>query len=465
MTKITTLSDLTSLTNQTSAVNAINANNTRIEDAFANTLSRDGSSPNTMGADLDMNSNFVINNPDPTEDTHFVTKGYGDDNYGAAAAAAAAASAASAAASVAGIAADAASAAASAAAAALEVANMSGTSTTSLLIATGTKVFTTQSGKAFNGQNVRAYSAADSTNYMDGIATYTGTSCSVNVTTIGGSGTFADWVIKVNGAKGATGATGAAGSPGAGSGDVVSSGVVVDLHIAVFDGTSGDIIKDGGRVVGTMASQNSNGVSITGGTVTGITDVAIADGGTGSSTAAGAFTNLKQAASTTATGVVELATDAETITGTDTSRAITPANLAAKLATLSTSGVVRQIKFASSASNVSGTGSVDDLTSATLTSVQSGSYVLAFATANYTCGTTGLYSSTIDITDNSNNTLLVEGVQIGLSGNAGPDRTSGSAFANWTSPGTGSVTVKLRHTASTSVAAINYALILVEYAP
>jgi hypothetical protein len=46
-------------------------------------------------------------------------------------------------------------------------------------------------------------------------------------------------------------------------------------------------------------------------------------------TAATAFTNIKQAASTTATGVVELATDAETNTGTDTARAITPANLTA----------------------------------------------------------------------------------------------------------------------------------------
>ncbi|MDP2619269.1 MAG: hypothetical protein Q8P46_03700, partial [Hyphomicrobiales bacterium] len=45
--------------------------------------------------------------------------------------------------------------------------------------------------------------------------------------------------------------------------------------------------------------------------------------------AATAFTNIKQAATASATGVVELATDAETITGTDTARAVTPANVAA----------------------------------------------------------------------------------------------------------------------------------------
>lgn len=43
---------------------------------------------------------------------------------------------------------------------------------------------------------------------------------------------------------------------------------------------------------GTIASQNANSVNITGGSVTGITDLAIADGGTGAGTAAGARTNL-----------------------------------------------------------------------------------------------------------------------------------------------------------------------------
>ena len=45
-----------------------------------------------------------------------------------------------------------------------------------------------------------------------------------------------------------------------------------------------------------------------------------------------AFSNIKQAASLTATGVVELATDAETVALTDTSRSVTPSNLAAFLA-------------------------------------------------------------------------------------------------------------------------------------
>jgi hypothetical protein len=44
--------------------------------------------------------------------------------------------------------------------------------------------------------------------------------------------------------------------------------------------------------LGTMATQAASSVVITGGSITGITDLAVADGGTGSSTASGARTNL-----------------------------------------------------------------------------------------------------------------------------------------------------------------------------
>lgn len=64
MTKVT-LNDLTNLNNQQSSINTINGNNTTIETAFDNTLSRDGSNPNQMEATLDMNSNHVINLPEP----------------------------------------------------------------------------------------------------------------------------------------------------------------------------------------------------------------------------------------------------------------------------------------------------------------------------------------------------------------------------------------------------------------
>ena len=51
--------------------------------------------------------------------------------------------------------------------------------------------------------------------------------------------------------------------------------------------------------VGTMATQDASAVAITGGTVTGITALAVASGGTGSATAAGARSNLGAAAAAT----------------------------------------------------------------------------------------------------------------------------------------------------------------------
>lgn len=64
MSKIT-LTPLVNLQNETTAVNAINTNDAVITTAFDNTLSRDGTSPNQMGAPLDMNNNRVLNLPPP----------------------------------------------------------------------------------------------------------------------------------------------------------------------------------------------------------------------------------------------------------------------------------------------------------------------------------------------------------------------------------------------------------------
>lgn len=58
MAKIQSLTDVAS---GYASANTTNNNNQKIEDAFANTLSRDGSSPNTMLANLDMNSKKIVN--------------------------------------------------------------------------------------------------------------------------------------------------------------------------------------------------------------------------------------------------------------------------------------------------------------------------------------------------------------------------------------------------------------------
>lgn len=115
-----------------------------------------------------------------------------------------------------------------------------------------------------------------------------------------------------------------------------------ELVYVQYDGTRFQLFSNyvyGGNVTNATITNST----ITGGSITGITDLAIADGGTGASTALAAFDNLKQAATATYTGVVELATDAEVIAGTDTTRAMTPAgfragNLVQGTAVTTTSG-------------------------------------------------------------------------------------------------------------------------------
>ena len=71
------------------------------------------------------------------------------------------------------------------------------TSITSFLIGVGSKTFTTQASKDFAAGNILIiYSAANNSNFMTGTVTsYTTTSLVMNITSVGGTGTFADWII------------------------------------------------------------------------------------------------------------------------------------------------------------------------------------------------------------------------------------------------------------------------------
>jgi len=88
-------------------------------------------------------------------------------------------------------------AAAASAASALGAPGTNGSSTTSLTVGAGTKTFTTQAGKAWvAGQGFFLASSASPVNWMTGILTAynSGTgAATVEVDTIGGSGTFAAW--------------------------------------------------------------------------------------------------------------------------------------------------------------------------------------------------------------------------------------------------------------------------------
>jgi len=69
-------------------------------------------------------------------------------------------------------------------------------------------------------------------------------------------------------------------------------GETVNFSVGNILGVQHDHVLSDVTDAGTMASQDASNVSITGGSVAGITDLAIADGGTGASTAATARENL-----------------------------------------------------------------------------------------------------------------------------------------------------------------------------
>ena len=240
-----------------SAVTVINSNMDLIETAMEKTLSRDGTTPNTMTADLDMDENDVLN-VGTLDVTTLVVDGV--DLSTLTSDAVAAAAEAEAAAIV---------ATAAAVAAAADEADINATLAAFEALTIGT-VTTLAAGAPATVVNV---------------------------------GTPGEVILDFGIPQGEEGAA------GAGTGDVIGPASATADGFVRFNGTTGTLIKDSAAVV------------------------AIADGGTGATSAATAFTALKQAASDTATGVVELATDAETETGTDTARAITPANLTAKEAT------------------------------------------------------------------------------------------------------------------------------------
>ena len=69
----------------------------------------------------------------------------------------------------------------------------------------------------------------------------------------------------------------------------VDSGITIDgVDISAHAAATGSSVHG----LGTISTQNANSVAITGGSVTGVTDIAVADGGTGASTASAARTNL-----------------------------------------------------------------------------------------------------------------------------------------------------------------------------
>lgn len=190
---------------EASAINTINNNSTAIELALENTLSRDGTTPNEMGADIDLNGNDLLNVG--TGEFDFITVG--------------------------------------------------GETITSELFSVGPK-----------GWSPKYAVINDGTRRVFQLVGY-----------VGGEGT----------------------EPTDNVGQYVSS----SGYTATI-GSAADIRGPAGAGTGDLLAANN------------LSDI---------SSASTAFGNIKQAATTSATGVVELATSAEALANTDTVRAVTPSGL------------------------------------------------------------------------------------------------------------------------------------------
>jgi len=121
--------------------------------------------------------------------------------------------------------------------AAIDIGAASGTSTTSLLVGTGSKSFTIQAGRAFSpGQSVvLAYNVTPTTQMTGTITSYNSTTGAVvmNVTGTNGSGTYADWTLSLSPSGGATlGANVFTGVQDWATGASIASAATINLNTA-----------------------------------------------------------------------------------------------------------------------------------------------------------------------------------------------------------------------------------------
>lgn len=142
-----------------------------------------------------------------------------------------------------------------------------------------------------NGETV-TYAIVDGTNREVGRGVYTSSGTTLTRATILES-TNANAAINLSG--NAEVFITAAAEDITSSVEITGGSITGITDLAVADGGTGASDASGARTnlgLGTIATQAANNVSITGGSITGITDLAIADGGTGQSTASAAANAL-----------------------------------------------------------------------------------------------------------------------------------------------------------------------------
>lgn len=224
-----------------------------------------------------------------------------------------------------------------------------------------------------------------------------------------------------------------------------STGITVPVGATVFTYVNGtDVVN----VTGSIASQNSNSVSITGGSITGITDLAVADGGTGVSTLTGyvkgngtsAFTASSTIPSTDISGLGTLATQSGTFSGTSSGTNTGDQNIFQTIAVAGQSNVVADTTT-DTLTLVAGSG-ITLTTNATSDSITiaatsgGGGTVTSVAVSG---GTTGLTTSGGPIT--TSGTITIAGTLVAANGGTGATTLTGYVKGNGTSAFTASSTI------------------------
>jgi hypothetical protein len=214
---------------------------------------------------------------------------------------------------------------------------------------------------------------------------------------------------------------GTSGDPFTCSGTLTSSGTLAVTGGLTLDGaagTSGQALVSAGTsntptwsTLGTIASQNANAVAITGGTITGITDLTVADGGTGASTITANSVILGNGASTLSGNLVAPSTSGNILTsnGTTWTSAAAPSGITTTTGSAPYYGARAFVNF-------NGTGTVAIRASSNVSSITdngTGDYTVNFTTAmpdaNYTVNVSADYSDP----SSSWNTVFITSIATG----------------------------------------------------
>ena len=339
------------------------------------------------------------------------------------------------------------------------------TSATSVLIATGSKVFTTNftnSQTAFTiGTRVRVAYSSTPANFMEGVVTaFSGTTFTVLVDSIGGSGTFVSWTISVAGIQGSNGVTSITGTANQVIASASTGAVTLSLPQNInsgatptFTGTNFTGIPNAGltnSAITINGTATSLGGSISVGTVTGVTGTApvVSSGGTAPA--------ISMAAATTSVSGYLTSTDWTTFNnksntnGTVTSVAAitlgtTGTDLSSTVATGTTTPVITlQVPTASAANR----GALSSTDWTTFNNKQpAGAYLTASTgVTSFSGNSTGLTPATA-----TTGAITLAGILVGANGGTGVANT-GKTFTiggNFTT--SGAFTTTLTVTANTSL--------------